>query len=140
MHSASYCHNLHHLVIFIGQSLNLYDKWALINSYDWVKYTFILQERQTMQEGSSAPCSFRISSEGLPLILPYITKQILHASPADFKHLLQNKEVKFEDFTDVAGIGGLIKTLHLDWSPLCCWYCWTSIIYIEIVLLISFLS
>ncbi|RZB98914.1 hypothetical protein D0Y65_021690 [Glycine soja] len=73
-----------------------------------------------MQEGSSAPCSFRISSEGLPLILPYITKQILHASPADFKHLLQNKEVKFEDFTDVAGIGGLIKTLHLDWSPLCC--------------------
>jgi len=61
---------------------------------------FMLQERQTAREGSSAPCSFRISSEGLPLILPYITKQILHASPADFKHLLQNKEVKFEDFTD----------------------------------------
>lgn len=60
----------------------------------------ILQERQTAREGSSAPCAFRISSEGLPLILPYITKQILHASPADFKHLLQNKEVKFEDFTD----------------------------------------
>ncbi|KAG5155290.1 hypothetical protein JHK82_013259 [Glycine max] len=57
-------------------------------------------ERQTAREGSSAPCAFRISSEGLPLILPYITKQILHASPSDFKHLLQNKEVKFEDFTD----------------------------------------
>ncbi|KAL9329660.1 hypothetical protein ACSQ67_004663 [Phaseolus vulgaris] len=57
-------------------------------------------ERQTAREGSSAPCAFRISSEGLPLILPYITKQILHASPADFKHLLQNKEVKFEDFAD----------------------------------------
>ncbi|BAT73408.1 uncharacterized protein HKW66_Vig0011380 [Vigna angularis] len=57
-------------------------------------------ERQTAREGSSAPCAFRISSEGLPLILPYITKQILHASPADFKHLLMNKEVKFEDFTD----------------------------------------
>ncbi|CAJ1938152.1 unnamed protein product [Sphenostylis stenocarpa] len=57
-------------------------------------------ERQTAREGSSAPCAFRISSEGLPLVLPYITKQILHASPADFKHLLQNKEVKFEDFTD----------------------------------------
>ncbi|RDX78380.1 tRNA (cytosine(34)-C(5))-methyltransferase, partial [Mucuna pruriens] len=54
-------------------------------------------ERQT---GSSAPCAFRISSEGLPLILPYITKQILHASPADFKHLLQNKDVKFADFID----------------------------------------
>ncbi|XP_020233288.1 tRNA (cytosine(34)-C(5))-methyltransferase [Cajanus cajan] len=57
-------------------------------------------ERQTAREGNSAPCAFRISSEGLPLILPYITKQILHASPADFKHLLQNKDVKFEDFID----------------------------------------
>ncbi|RZB96737.1 tRNA (cytosine(34)-C(5))-methyltransferase isoform B [Glycine soja] len=57
-------------------------------------------ERQTAREGSSASCAFRISSEGLPLILPYITKQILHASPADFKHILQNKEVKFEDFND----------------------------------------
>ncbi|KAK7359006.1 hypothetical protein VNO77_00949 [Canavalia gladiata] len=57
-------------------------------------------ERQTAREGSSAPCAFRISSEGLPLILPYITKQILHASPADFKHLLQNKDVKFADFFD----------------------------------------
>ncbi|XP_061344392.1 uncharacterized protein LOC133290324 [Gastrolobium bilobum] len=57
-------------------------------------------ERQTAREGSSAPCAFRISSEGLPLILPYITKQILHASPVDFKHLLQNKDVKFGDFVD----------------------------------------
>ncbi|KAL2343084.1 hypothetical protein Fmac_004369 [Flemingia macrophylla] len=57
-------------------------------------------ERQTAREGTSAPCAFRISSEGLPLILPYITKQILHASPADFKHLLQNKDVKFADFMD----------------------------------------
>ncbi|XP_027368050.1 tRNA (cytosine(34)-C(5))-methyltransferase-like isoform X3 [Abrus precatorius] len=57
-------------------------------------------ERQTAREGSSAPCAFRISSEGLPLILPYITKQILHASPTDFKHLLQNKDIKFADFVD----------------------------------------
>ncbi|TKY60254.1 tRNA (cytosine(34)-C(5))-methyltransferase [Spatholobus suberectus] len=57
-------------------------------------------ERQTAREGSSAPCAFRISSEGLPLILPYITKQILHVSPADFKHLLQSKDVKFADFID----------------------------------------
>ncbi|KAH1226415.1 hypothetical protein HKD37_11G032385 [Glycine soja] len=70
-----------------------------------------------MREGSFAPCVFWISSEGLPLILSYITKQILHASPADFKQLLQNREVKFEDFTDVAGIARLIKTLHPDWSP-----------------------
>ncbi|KAK5843400.1 hypothetical protein PVK06_005856 [Gossypium arboreum] len=57
-------------------------------------------ERQSSREGSSAPCSFRISSEGLPVILPYITKQILYASPADFKHLLQYKSIKFADFVD----------------------------------------
>ncbi|XP_054822027.1 uncharacterized protein LOC129320546 isoform X2 [Prosopis cineraria] len=57
-------------------------------------------ERQSSREGNSAPCSFRISSEGLPVVLPYITKQILHASPVDFKRLLQNKAVRFADFVD----------------------------------------
>ncbi|BFG35515.1 hypothetical protein CerSpe_217890 [Prunus speciosa] len=57
-------------------------------------------ERQTAREGNLAPCSFRISSEGLPLILPYITKQIVYASPVDFKHLLQYKSIKFADFVD----------------------------------------
>ncbi|KAK2656491.1 hypothetical protein Ddye_009543 [Dipteronia dyeriana] len=57
-------------------------------------------ERQTSREGNTAPCSFRISSEGLPVILPYVTKQILHASPVDFKHLLQYKAIKFADFVD----------------------------------------
>ncbi|KAL1569655.1 multisite-specific tRNA:(cytosine-C(5))-methyltransferase [Salvia divinorum] len=57
-------------------------------------------ERQTSKEGTSAPCLFRISSEGLPLILPHITKQILYASPIDFKHLLQYKSIKFPDFVD----------------------------------------
>ncbi|KAH6757363.1 S-adenosyl-L-methionine-dependent methyltransferases superfamily protein, partial [Perilla frutescens var. hirtella] len=57
-------------------------------------------ERQTSKEGSSAPCLFRISSEGLPLILPHITKQIIYASPIDFKHLLKYKSIKFPDFVD----------------------------------------
>ncbi|XP_060186199.1 uncharacterized protein LOC132615602 [Lycium barbarum] len=57
-------------------------------------------ERQTSKDGASAPCIFRISSEGLPLMLPHITKQILYASPADFKHLLQYKSIKFGDFVD----------------------------------------
>lgn len=57
-------------------------------------------ERQTSREGNSAPCSFRISSEGLPVILPYITKQILYASSVDFKHLLQYKTIKFADFVN----------------------------------------
>ncbi|KAI3451180.1 hypothetical protein Pfo_007845 [Paulownia fortunei] len=57
-------------------------------------------ERQTSKEGVSAPCIFRISSEGLPLILPHITKQILYASAVDFKHLLQYKSIKFSDFVN----------------------------------------
>ncbi|KAK9949491.1 hypothetical protein M0R45_005009 [Rubus argutus] len=57
-------------------------------------------ERQTASVASCAPCAFRISSEGLPLILPYITKQILYASPVDVKHLLQYKSIKFSDFVD----------------------------------------
>lgn len=59
-----------------------------------------LQERQTSKDGASAPCIFRISSEGLPLMLPHIAKQILYASPADFKHLLQYKSIKLGDFVD----------------------------------------
>ncbi|KAK4773771.1 hypothetical protein SAY87_028790 [Trapa incisa] len=57
-------------------------------------------ERQSSLQGTSAPCAFRISSEGLPLLLPYITKQILYASSADLKHLLQYKSIKFSDFVD----------------------------------------
>nr|DAD41060.1 TPA_asm: hypothetical protein HUJ06_015383 [Nelumbo nucifera] len=57
-------------------------------------------ERQTSKEGTSSACAFRISSEGLPLLLPYITKQILCASLVDFKHLLQYRSIKFADFVD----------------------------------------
>ncbi|XP_008651045.1 uncharacterized protein [Zea mays] len=55
-------------------------------------------ERQSSKEGS--PCTFRLSSEGLPLLLPYITKQILYASAIDFQHLLQYRTIKFPDFVD----------------------------------------
>ncbi|XP_009600484.1 uncharacterized protein [Nicotiana tomentosiformis] len=53
-------------------------------------------ERQKSKDAGA----FRITSEGLPLLLPHITKQILYASPVDFKHLLQHKSVKFGDFED----------------------------------------
>ncbi|XP_020114632.1 tRNA (cytosine(34)-C(5))-methyltransferase-like isoform X2 [Ananas comosus] len=55
-------------------------------------------ERQTSKDGST--CAFRLSSEGLPLLLPYISKQILFASLADFQHLLQYRTIKFPDFVD----------------------------------------
>lgn len=59
------------------------------------------QERQKSKDGSS-PCSFRLSSEGLPLLLPYISKQILYASFVDFQHLLQYRTIKFMDFVDTS--------------------------------------
>lgn len=58
------------------------------------------QERQTSKDGTSTSCRFRISSEGLPLLLPYITKQVLLAPLLDFKHLLQYKSIKFGDLVD----------------------------------------
>ncbi|TKY47672.1 tRNA (cytosine(34)-C(5))-methyltransferase [Spatholobus suberectus] len=72
-------------------------------------------ERQTSCEGRSAPCAFRITSEGLPLILPHISKQILCASAIDFKHLLQYRAVKFADFV-VAEFGERAANL----MPGCC--------------------
>ncbi|GJN20554.1 hypothetical protein PR202_gb07946 [Eleusine coracana subsp. coracana] len=70
-------------------------------------------ERQSSKEGS--PCTFRLSSEGLPLLLPYITKQILYASAVDFQHLLQYRTIKFPDFVD-AKFGEEASTL----LPGCC--------------------
>ncbi|RZC47000.1 hypothetical protein C5167_039935 [Papaver somniferum] len=52
------------------------------------------------KEDSASECMYRISSEGLPLLLPYISKQILCASLADFKHLLQYRSIKFQDFVN----------------------------------------
>ncbi|CAL9774224.1 unnamed protein product [Musa acuminata subsp. burmannicoides] len=66
-------------------------------------------ERQKLNDASS-PCSFRLSSEGLPLLLPYISKQILCASLADFQHLLQYRTIKFADFVD-AGFGDKASSL-----------------------------
>ncbi|KAK9670696.1 hypothetical protein RND81_13G218800 [Saponaria officinalis] len=69
-------------------------------------------ERQTSKDGNSSACRYRISSEGLPLLLPYITKQIIAASLVDFKHLLQYKSIKFNDFVD-AELGVRATNLEL---------------------------
>lgn len=76
---------------------------------------FSIQERQTSREGTSTPCVFRISSEGLPLLLPHMTKQIACATPVDFKHLLQYKSIKFPDLVD-DGFREKVATLSLG----CC--------------------
>lgn len=60
-----------------------------------------LQERQKSSD-KSYPCSFRLSSEGLPLLLPYIKRQILYAPLADFQLLLKHRTVKFVDLVDAS--------------------------------------
>ncbi|CAF2146310.1 RNA cytosine-C(5)-methyltransferase NSUN2 isoform X1 [Brassica rapa] len=55
-------------------------------------------EKQSARECEAGSCSFRITSEGLPVILPYMTKQLLYATMVDFKSLLQYKSIKFTDF------------------------------------------
>uniref|UniRef100_A0A1J3KA89 tRNA (Cytosine(34)-C(5))-methyltransferase n=1 Tax=Noccaea caerulescens TaxID=107243 RepID=A0A1J3KA89_NOCCA len=55
-------------------------------------------EKQSAKECEANSCSFRIASEGLPVILPYMTKQILYATMVDFKNLVQYKSIKFPDF------------------------------------------
>ncbi|XP_018468113.2 uncharacterized protein LOC108839838 [Raphanus sativus] len=55
-------------------------------------------EKQSARECEAGTCSFRITSEGLSVILPYMTKQILYATMVDFKNLLQYKSIKFPNF------------------------------------------
>ncbi|CAG7886025.1 unnamed protein product [Brassica rapa] len=55
-------------------------------------------EKQSARECEAGSCSFRITSEGLPVILPYMTKQLLYATMVDFKNLLHYKSIKFTDF------------------------------------------
>lgn len=54
-------------------------------------------ERQTLRENSS-PCAFRITSEGLPGILPHLTKQIIPCSLSDFCLLLSRRSLRFAEF------------------------------------------
>ena len=60
-------------------------------------------------------CAFRIASEGLPLLLPYVTKQIVHASRKDFKLLLSQKKAHFTSFTGSCFTAGIEALL-----PGCC--------------------
>lgn len=50
-------------------------------------------ERQEVKDGS-CPCIYRISQEGLPLILPHITRQRLRLSLADFKSFLCDRGLR----------------------------------------------
>ncbi|KAL2635588.1 hypothetical protein R1flu_007067 [Riccia fluitans] len=56
-------------------------------------------ERQTAKE-TIEHCAFRIASEGLPVLLPHMTKQIVHITKADFKLMLTANAVPFHAFSE----------------------------------------
>ncbi|KAL6661248.1 hypothetical protein ACP70R_000632 [Stipagrostis hirtigluma subsp. patula] len=55
-------------------------------------------EKHRSKDGCS--CAYRLSYEGLPLLLPYVSKRILYASPLDFHRLLQYRTINFAHFVD----------------------------------------
>ncbi|KAL3683712.1 hypothetical protein R1sor_001734 [Riccia sorocarpa] len=63
-------------------------------------------ERQTAKE-TVEHCAFRLASEGLPVLLPHMTKQIVHVSRADFKVLLGGNAVPFHAFREADFINSL---------------------------------
>ncbi|CAM6097710.1 unnamed protein product [Calypogeia fissa] len=71
-------------------------------------------ERQAPKEGIS-PCAFRIASEGLPVLLPHMTKQIVYTTDKDFKLLLSSKAVPLSAFHEPE----FAKALQ-DVLPGCC--------------------
>ncbi|GJN27506.1 hypothetical protein PR202_gb15536 [Eleusine coracana subsp. coracana] len=70
---------------------------------------------ETHRSKDGCSCAYRLSYEGLPLLLPYITKRVLHASPVDFHRLLQYRTIKFAHFVDT-GLGEEAA----DLTPGCC--------------------
>eukprot|EP00271_Cylindrocystis_brebissonii_P018703 TRINITY_DN5426_c0_g2_i1.p1 TRINITY_DN5426_c0_g2~~TRINITY_DN5426_c0_g2_i1.p1 ORF type:complete len:1077 (+),score=238.17 TRINITY_DN5426_c0_g2_i1:140-3370(+) len=69
-----------------------------------------LFERQSVKD-PTVKCAYRITSEGLPLILPHLTRQILHCNAVDFRHLLANRNVAFDSFTTPETTAGLQAAL-----------------------------
>ncbi|OEL13993.1 tRNA (cytosine(34)-C(5))-methyltransferase [Dichanthelium oligosanthes] len=55
-------------------------------------------ERHRSKDGCS--CAYRLSYESLSLLLPYVSKRILYASPLDFHRLLQYRSINFAHFVD----------------------------------------
>ncbi|KAG0566732.1 hypothetical protein KC19_7G083400 [Ceratodon purpureus] len=67
-------------------------------------------ERQQTKEAST--CIFRISSEGLPVLLPHMTKQIIVANRKDFRLILAEKVVQFSAFNDSTFAAALRELSH----------------------------
>jgi hypothetical protein len=64
-------------------------------SFDQGKKLGFLREWRTLcfAQDAQVPCSYRISQEGLPLLLPFVTKQRLEPTLAEFLRIVQERTV-----------------------------------------------
>jgi hypothetical protein len=69
-----------------------------LNELTLIVLSFYVLTQETHRSKDGCPCAYRLSYEGLPLLLPYISKRILCASPNDFLRLLQYRTVNFAHF------------------------------------------
>ncbi|TVU05452.1 hypothetical protein EJB05_48616 [Eragrostis curvula] len=70
---------------------------------------------ETHRSKDGCSCAYRLCYEGLPLLLPYVSKRVLYASAVDFHRLLQYRTIKFAHFVD-AKLGEEAAVL----TPGCC--------------------
>ncbi|CAI5967292.1 unnamed protein product, partial [Closterium sp. NIES-65] len=82
-----------------------------------------LFERQSTKDGE-VPCCFRLSAEGLPFILPFITRQLVHVPPRDFRVMLSKRSVLLTELTEgvakdleAADMGCVVLVLDPKDSP-----------------------
>lgn len=59
-----------------------------------------MQERQTQKKDSGKDCTFRIATEGLGVLLPHMTKQVIPCSLRALAQLLLRRSVPCEEFAN----------------------------------------
>jgi len=65
-----------------------------------VRYLVPALFQESHRSKDCCSCAYRLSYEGLSLLLPYVSKRILYASPLDFHRLLQYRSINFAHFVD----------------------------------------
>lgn len=63
-----------------------------------LRYSVLFQERHRSKD--PCPCAYRLSYDGLSLVLPSISERILYASALEFHRLVQYRSISFAHFTD----------------------------------------
>lgn len=63
------------------------------------------------------PCSYRIAQEGLPLLLPYITRQRVSLSAADFLRLLLERSLQLPKAANAAVAPAAEAAAEAEASP-----------------------